>query len=112
MAKVVVEVGAGRILGAHILGYHAAEPIHPIVVAMTAGGGIDAMRRRPHIHPTLGEFVASAVEAAPSKSARGEVVVRAGDGTLHQLTPAGHAGEIESEPRARRPTGRRSPGRE
>lgn len=64
LAKVVAEAGTGRILGAHMLGYHAADLIHPVVVAMTTGGGIEALSRSPHIHPTLGEVVKSAAEAA------------------------------------------------
>ena len=64
LAKVVVETGTDRILGAHILGYHAADLIHPVVVAMASGGGVDAIRRSPHIHPTLGEFIKSAAESA------------------------------------------------
>jgi pyruvate/2-oxoglutarate dehydrogenase complex dihydrolipoamide dehydrogenase (E3) component len=64
LVKVVVETGTSRILGAHILGYHAADLIHPVVVAIASGGGADAIRRSPHIHPTLGEFVKSAVASA------------------------------------------------
>jgi dihydrolipoamide dehydrogenase len=64
LAKVVAETGSGRILGAHILAYHAADLIHPVVVAMASGDGIDLLRRSPHIHPTLGEVVQSAAGAA------------------------------------------------
>ncbi len=64
LAKVVAEATSGRILGAHILAYHAADLVHPVVVAMAAGGGIDLLQRSPHIHPTLGEVVRSAAGAA------------------------------------------------
>jgi len=43
MVKVVAETGTGRIPGAHLLGYHAAALIHPVVVAMSTGGGVDAL---------------------------------------------------------------------
>jgi len=65
MVKIVAQAGTGRILGAHILGYHAADLLHPVVVAMEAGEEAMAlMRRALHIHPTLGEVVKSAVDAA------------------------------------------------
>jgi pyruvate/2-oxoglutarate dehydrogenase complex dihydrolipoamide dehydrogenase (E3) component len=64
LAKVVVDARTGRMLGAHILAYHAADLLHPIVVAMASGDAVGAVRRSPHIHPTLGEFVKSAVEGA------------------------------------------------
>jgi pyruvate/2-oxoglutarate dehydrogenase complex dihydrolipoamide dehydrogenase (E3) component len=65
MVKVVAQAGTGRILGAQVLAYHAADLIHPVAVAMTQGdGAIAAMRATPHVHPTLGEVVRSAVEAA------------------------------------------------
>ena len=67
MVKVVAQTGTGRILGAHVLGYHAADLIHPVAVAMTLGdGAIEAIRRTPHIHPTLSEVVKAAVEGAGS----------------------------------------------
>ncbi|MGE3233388.1 MAG: NAD(P)/FAD-dependent oxidoreductase [Thermoleophilia bacterium] len=65
MARVVAKAGTGRILGAHVLGYHAADLIHPVAVAMQAGDGTGApIARAFHIHPTFGEVVKSAVEAS------------------------------------------------
>jgi len=67
LVKVVAEEGSGRLLGAHVLGYHGADLIHPVVVAMHAGDGSGApVLAAPHIHPTLGEKVKAAVEAALS----------------------------------------------
>lgn len=59
----VVDRAAGRILGAQILGYHAADLIHPVVVAMRAGDP-DALLGAYHVHPTLGETVQGAVRSA------------------------------------------------
>jgi len=65
MAKVIAEAGTGRILGAHVLGYHAADLIHPVAVAMQAGtGAVELIRRTMHVHPTLGEVVKFAVQEA------------------------------------------------
>lgn len=62
MVKVVADAD-GRILGAHILGYHAADLVHPVVVAMRAGTDARSfIRDAQHIHPTLGEVVKSAVD--------------------------------------------------
>jgi pyruvate/2-oxoglutarate dehydrogenase complex dihydrolipoamide dehydrogenase (E3) component len=60
--KVIVHPDSGRILGAHILGYHASDLIHPIAVAMQEGdGGVDLIARTHHVHPTMGEVVKAAV---------------------------------------------------
>ena len=64
-AKVVTEASSGRILGAQIIGHAAADLIHPIAVAMNADGGtVDPIFRTMHVHPTLGEVVKSAADAA------------------------------------------------
>ncbi|MDX6645223.1 MAG: hypothetical protein QOK40_950 [Miltoncostaeaceae bacterium] len=67
LVKVVAEEGTGRLLGAHILAYHGADLIHPVLVAMHAGDGSGApILAAPHVHPTLGEKVRAAVESAVS----------------------------------------------
>jgi dihydrolipoamide dehydrogenase len=64
-AKIVCEKGTRRILGATIVGYHGADLIHEIVVAMKAPGGlVDPVVEAFHIHPTLGERVADAAAQA------------------------------------------------
>ncbi len=63
LAKAVVDRASRRILGAHVLGYHAADLIHPVVVAMAAGDA-DALTGVYHVHPTLGEAVQGAVRSA------------------------------------------------
>ncbi|MBJ7455345.1 MAG: FAD-dependent oxidoreductase [Thermoleophilia bacterium] len=63
LVTAVVDRTAGSILGAQILGYHAADLIHPVVVAMRAGDP-DALLGAYHVHPTLGETVQGAVRSA------------------------------------------------
>ncbi len=63
LVKVIVDRAARRILGAHILAYHGADLIHPIVVAMRAGDP-DTILGAYHVHPTLGEPVQGAVRSA------------------------------------------------
>ena len=63
LVTAVVDRAAGRILGAQILAYHAADLIHPVVVAMRAGDP-DALLGAYHVHPTLGETVQGAVRSA------------------------------------------------
>lgn len=63
LAKAVVDRESRRILGAHVLAYHAADLIHPVVVAM-GGGNVDALVDAYHVHPTLGETVQGAVRSA------------------------------------------------
>jgi len=65
LAKAVVDRASRRILGAHVVGYHAADLIHPVAVAMQAGGA-DPLLGAFHVHPTLGERVRDAVVAALS----------------------------------------------
>ena len=61
--KAVVDRSTRRILGAHVLAYHAADLIHPVAVAMEAGSA-DPLLSAIHIHPTLGERVQGAVRSA------------------------------------------------
>ncbi len=46
----------GRLLGAHILGAHAADLVHEAAVAMSAGMTLEALQRTIHAHPTLSEM--------------------------------------------------------
>jgi pyruvate/2-oxoglutarate dehydrogenase complex dihydrolipoamide dehydrogenase (E3) component len=65
LAKAVVDRAGRRILGAHVVAYHAADLIHPVAVAMQAGGA-DPLLGAFHVHPTLGERVQEAVGNALS----------------------------------------------
>ena len=63
LVKVVADRSSRRILGAHILAYHGADLVHPVVVAMRAGSA-DPLLDADHVHPTLGEKVQAAARAA------------------------------------------------
>ena len=63
LVKAVVDRTTRTILGAHVLAYHGADLIHPVVVAMRAGDP-DAIIGAYHVHPTLGEPVQGAVRSA------------------------------------------------
>lgn len=54
LAKLVVR--KGRILGASILGPHAGELIHEIVLAMKTGAGIGDISATIHAYPTLAQI--------------------------------------------------------
>lgn len=57
-AKLIVDAQSDRILGFHMLGPRAADLVHEVVVAMTAGDGkAEAVRRSIHIHPSLPEVI-------------------------------------------------------
>jgi pyruvate/2-oxoglutarate dehydrogenase complex dihydrolipoamide dehydrogenase (E3) component len=58
-AKLVVH--KGRVLGASILGGHAGELIHEIVLAMKAGVGIGEISATIHAYPTLAQVHRRAV---------------------------------------------------
>jgi pyruvate/2-oxoglutarate dehydrogenase complex dihydrolipoamide dehydrogenase (E3) component len=53
--KVLTQPGRDRILGATIVGYHAAELIQEFVLAMKHGLGLGKLLGTIHIYPTLGE---------------------------------------------------------
>ena len=63
LVKVVADRTGRRILGAHILAYHGADLVHPVVVAIRAGSP-DPILDAYHVHPTLGETVQGAVRSA------------------------------------------------
>lgn len=47
----------GKILGAHILGAHAADLIHEAALLMSLGGTLGQLRDTIHAHPTLSEIL-------------------------------------------------------
>ena len=53
--KVLTEPGRDRILGATIVGYHAAELLNEFVLAMKHGLGLNKVLATIHIYPTLSE---------------------------------------------------------
>ena len=58
--KIIRDAKYGEILGAHIVGAHATEMIHEIVVARTNEFTVEEIAHSIHAHPTLSEAVAEA----------------------------------------------------
>jgi pyruvate/2-oxoglutarate dehydrogenase complex dihydrolipoamide dehydrogenase (E3) component len=54
--KLVADARDGRILGGSVVGPHASELIHEIVVAMAFNGTAGQLALVPHYHPTLSEI--------------------------------------------------------
>ncbi|MCC6318978.1 MAG: dihydrolipoyl dehydrogenase [Gemmatimonadaceae bacterium] len=59
--KIIRDAKHGEILGAHIVGAHATELIHEIVVARENEFTVEEIDLAIHAHPTLSEAVAEAV---------------------------------------------------
>ena len=56
--KVLADPQTREILGCHIIGPHASQQIHEVLVAMKAGSGtVDDIKDTIHIHPALNEVV-------------------------------------------------------
>jgi dihydrolipoamide dehydrogenase len=58
--KVIRDAKYGEILGAHIVGLHATELIHELVVARENEFTVEEVDLAIHAHPTLSEAVAEA----------------------------------------------------
>ena len=61
LVKVVVDNATGLILGASIVGPHAADLIHELSLAMTAGIAAAKVAAAVHAHPTLAEVLPAAL---------------------------------------------------
>jgi len=59
-AKIIRGAKYGEILGAHIVGAHATEMIHELVVARTNEYTVEEIDLAIHAHPTLSEAIAEA----------------------------------------------------
>jgi dihydrolipoamide dehydrogenase len=62
--KVIAEAAGGKILGAHIVGAHAADLIHEAALAMQVGGTLSQLAGMIHAHPTFAEGLMEAAEDA------------------------------------------------
>ena len=69
--KVIAEEGTRKLLGAHILGYGAAELIHEFAVAGRAGLTVDDIARTVHAHPTFSETAVDACRSVFGKPIHG-----------------------------------------
>ncbi|MBP3228864.1 MAG: dihydrolipoyl dehydrogenase [Bacteroidaceae bacterium] len=58
----LVSAEDGTILGAQVLGAHAADLIHEVAVLMSVGGTVEQLRTAIHAHPTLSELILAAAE--------------------------------------------------
>ena len=63
MVKLIADAKTGVLLGGHILGPHADDLIHEVVIAMYNHGTIEALAKSIHVHPTLPEVVKNAAKA-------------------------------------------------
>ena len=62
MLKLLSEPDAGRILGCHAFGAHAADMVQEVSVLMCRDTTVTQLRDMVHIHPTLSEIVLAAAE--------------------------------------------------
>ena len=62
MLKLLSEPGAGRIIGCHVFGAHAADLAQEVSVLMCRDTTVSQLRGMAHIHPTVGEVVLAAAE--------------------------------------------------
>ncbi|MDB4905586.1 MAG: dihydrolipoamide dehydrogenase [Gemmatimonadetes bacterium] len=58
--KIIRDAKYGEILGAHIVGAHATEMIHELVLARTNEFTVEEVELAIHAHPTLSEAIAEA----------------------------------------------------
>jgi dihydrolipoamide dehydrogenase len=65
--KVISDPKYGEILGAHIVGSHATELIHELVVARTNEFTVEEISHSIHAHPTLSEAIGEATLDAQGK---------------------------------------------
>ncbi len=60
--KIVAEAKSGKVLGAHLIGAHAADLIHEIALAMQEGVTVQHLASMIHAHPTFAEGIMEAAE--------------------------------------------------
>jgi mycothione reductase len=61
--KIILNRKTRDILGCHIIGPYAPELIQEVINAMTSGGGPEEINAGIHIHPSLSEIIALAVNS-------------------------------------------------
>ena len=64
MAKVVVKAATGQVIGGQIVGPHATDLIHEVVLAVRLGATAEQVGEMVHAHPTLAEPIMEAAEDA------------------------------------------------
>ena len=73
MVKVLADGATGKVIGMHILGAHADDPIHLGSMAVQLGLGTEQLQQLVYAHPTLSEAVMEAFYGL-------------GDGPVHLLS--------------------------
>jgi dihydrolipoamide dehydrogenase len=63
LVKIIAHAQTDQILGAHLIGPHAADMIHEIAVAMRGGLSSRVIMETIHAHPTLSEAVLEVAQA-------------------------------------------------
>lgn len=66
--KVIADADSGTLLGAHIVGAHAADLIHEAALAMETGATMPQLAHMIHAHPTLAEGLQEAIEDLEGKA--------------------------------------------
>jgi len=61
--KLIADAGTDKLLGAHIIGAHAADMVHEAAVAIRNGLKVKDVAHTIHAHPTLSEGIMEAAEA-------------------------------------------------
>ncbi len=64
LCKLVADAQTGKLLGAHMIGAHAADLIHEAAMAMQVGATVGQVAEMIHAHPTLAEGMMEAAEDA------------------------------------------------
>lgn len=59
----ILEAEDGTILGAHLLGAHAADMVHEIAALMNVGGKFSQIAEMVHAHPSLSEIILAAARS-------------------------------------------------
>ncbi len=70
-AKIVSEIGSGKILGVHIIGPHATDLIAEGTLAMKTGARVQDLADTIHAHPTLAEIMLETSLKALDRSLHG-----------------------------------------
>ena len=63
LVKIIAHAQSDQILGAHIIGPHAADMIHEVAVAMRGGLPSRVIMETIHAHPTLSEAILEVAQA-------------------------------------------------
>jgi pyruvate/2-oxoglutarate dehydrogenase complex dihydrolipoamide dehydrogenase (E3) component len=68
--KLIAEKKRGEIIGAEIIGPHAADLIHELIAVMRYRGTVQELAAMPHYHPTLAEIITYPAEEIADELAK------------------------------------------